>query len=227
MEIIEQIAALLASIAGKSGGEQALQKFIELLIFVTLLVLAAFARPLALKVSLIRRMLDKGDKFSGRYVQIINSENQRRYSVLDIRYKSYRRGYYLTGIQYDTEGRRAIDFDSENVAFREAQNDYFEFVWRAETVTTKDRFDGYTQMRPDDSNNLDMLEGRGFFITFHNEPKRFDLRFVKLTKKRLKALGLDDPKTEKDRVAFVKGLHLKLRDHPHIQPIEESGSPLL
>jgi hypothetical protein len=193
MELIEKLASMLASLmmSTAGGGGRALHQLLELILFITILITAAFARPIALRIAWVRRLLDPGERFAGRYVQIINSAGERRYStILDIRYRSHRHGYFLSGVQYDTEGRRAIDFDSENVAIREGQNSYLEFAWRAETVTSKERFDGYTQMKPDNSDNLKRLEGRGFFITFHHDPKRFDLRFIKLTRTRLRSSAL-------------------------------------
>lgn len=227
MEIISKIAELITSLISDPKNPDALKSFLEILIFLIILSIAFFFRQIIVLIPLIRDIFIEGEKYAGQYVQIINSNGVRRYSLLDIKYLRTLRGYFLRGIQYDIEGHRAIDFDSENMAFRKGPISYMEFVWRAETVSDKKRFDGYTQMRPDDTSNFDMLEGRGFFITFDQPPRRFDMRFIKLTKTRLKIFNLEKPRTEKDRIQFIKDLHTKLVEHPHLQPLEESGVPLL
>lgn len=207
---------------------------VQFLVYISTLGGIAFARPIAMRVPWIRRRLAGGEAYVGDYVQIINSGEERRYSLVRVYYNSASTGYFLRGNQYDPEGNRAIDFTSRNVAFREGDIDYLEFVWAAETVSDKSRFDGYTQMRIDDRSDPEMYEGRGFFVTFDDVPRRFDLRFFKITEQRLNEFRKTDSKidlpklkTEKSRHDFVVALHAALVNHPSLQPTEESGKPIL
>jgi len=227
MELIVKIAELLANLFGHKGESRSLVQFFELLILLLLFWIAAYLKPIAYHFAFVRDWIDYREEYAGHYVQIIGSGDDRRYSILDIAYRSYERGYQLQGFQYDTQGRRAIDFDSQNVAFGTEEKPFLEFVWKAETVADKKLFDGYTRMRPDDSDNHKMIEGRGFFITFDQAPRRFDLRFVKLTSSRLKQLELKDPEVESDREQFIKQFNKALDKHPELQPREETGSPIL
>jgi hypothetical protein len=114
----------------------------------------------------------------------------------------------LRGFQYDPAGQLMIDFNSQHVAFEQVPF-HIEFVWQAEKHKDQDLFHGYTQMVPDDSTNIENLEGNGFFITFHHIPQRFGLHFIKLSQHRLlKEYNLGAPPvTEQERKSFVKKLH--------------------
>ena len=227
MDAIEKLANILASWIAESHNAKELEKILEFIIFLAILVFVFFARQIIRRIPFVRRRINEGERYAGRYVQIIGEGVDRRYSVLDIRYGSYSEGYLLVGFQYDPEGRRAIDFESENVAFRRGASSYLEFVWSAETLADKSLFNGYTQMYPDDSDDLRLLEGRGFFITFDKEPRRFDLEFIKLSRYRLRELGLKDPKTDDERSSFVKQLHEKLSKDAEVRTVKEVGKALL
>jgi hypothetical protein len=225
MGLIEKLADFIAAFFASGNDTRALVSFLELIILAIMLAVAASFKSIILFIPYVRGFLNYGEKYAGQYLQIINSGQERRYSLINIRYSSRKSSYLLRGIQYDTKGQRAIDFKSVNVDFIENPLPYFEFVWFAETVTDAARFDGYTQMRPDTMNANDM-EGRGFSITFDKVPRRFDLRFIKLTRKRLAAFKLIAPKTEKDRIQFIKDFHKQLQKHPDLQPTEEASKPL-
>lgn len=203
--------------------------------YAAIVALIAFAGPLAKRIPLVRAYLEPGERYAGQYVQIIGANENRRYSIIEIFYDAAARRYSLKGIQYDEVGRRAIDFDSETVAFHdEGPTDYFDFVWKAETVAEKERFDGFTRMNLDTKESSDICEGRGFFITFHNKPIRYDLRFFKITEQRLSVFRSTSPSTkfqlpsdESQRAEFVRNLHDVLATYPHLQPTEETGKPLL
>jgi hypothetical protein len=228
MEIIVIAAGPLASLLTGGEGNPQLEKILEVVIFALLLAVVFFARQLALWIPIVRWWSNYGERFVGRYVQIIKSGPDRRYSILDIRYESYSKGYVLRGFQYEYAGeaKRAIDFDSYTVAFHKGHpTPYIEFLWKAETLVDAARFDGYTYMSLDDADEVRKPGGRGFFITFHASPLRFDLTFVKLTKERLAELGLQDPKDEPTRREFVKGLHLELEKRPDLQLVRDKPSP--
>lgn len=234
MDPIGALAQFLASLIPGGDSYEPARIVVQFLVYAAILAVIAFARPIAMRIPTVRRRLSGNEIYAGDYVQIINDGENRRYSIVKVYYHSASTGYLLKGNQYDPQGNRAIDFSSSNVAFREGEIDYIEFVWRAETVSDKRRFDGYTQMRIDDRTEPAMYEGRGFFITFDNAPRRFDLRFFKITKKRLEQfrekdteIHLQEPKTEKDRQDFVVALHSALVNHPALQPTEESGVPIL
>ena len=234
MDPIGKLSKFIVSLIPGTEEAEAARTVAEFLVYATILALVAFARPIALRVPAIRKRLEKGEAYAGKYVQIIRSGDDRRYSILEIFYNSKLKEYFLKGWQYDLRGNRAIDFTSINVAFREGPINYIEFVWQAETISDKARFDGYTQMRIDDKSKPELHEGRGFFVTFHNEPLRFDLRFFKITEARIRqfkdtddTINMTIPITEKDRHDFVVLLHSALQKHPSLQPIEESGKPLL
>lgn len=234
MDPIGTFARFVAELIPGGQANQPLRIIVQFLVYLSIVVCIALAKPIAMRVPWIRKRLAGAEVYAGDYVQIINSGEQRRYSLIKVYYHSASTGYFLRGNQYDPEGHRAIDFSSRNVAFREGEIDYLEFVWAAETISDKSRFDGYTQMRIDDKLDPEMYEGRGFFITFDNSPRRFDLRFFKITERRLDEFRKTDPEialpkltTEKSRHDFVVALHAALINHPSLQPTEEGGKPLL
>ena len=234
MDPIGTLARLVTSLIPGGEGTEPVRIVVGFLVYASIVALIAFARPIAMHIPALRQRLEKGEGYAGKYVQIIRARELRRYSILEIFYSPKSKEYLLKGWQYDPEGNRAIDFTSVNVAFREGPINYIEFVWQAETVSDKARFDGYTQMRIDDKSNSEMYEGRGFFVTFHETPLRFDLRFFKITNERLdqfkstdQSINIKSPTTEQDRHAFVVALHSALAKHPSLQPIEESGEPVL
>src|SRR5260370_24305942 len=119
MEVLSKFAEYFALQIAGPNPPGSLVKLLEILILISLLVIAAFARPLALRIGFLRGIFRRNEeRYVGRYVQIINSDDERRYSVLDIRYQSYTKGYHLIRVQYDPNRNRTIDFESENVAFR-------------------------------------------------------------------------------------------------------------
>lgn len=221
------LAKLLSTMLGDAEDSSALSTIIEFLIYVTVIVTVYYFRAILLLVPFARRLMEEGEKYSGYYLQIIGDGDERRYSLIKINYKAKIRAYFMIGFQYDLEFKRAIDFDSVNVDFRDGPSPYFEFVWRAETVTEKKRFDGYTYMCPDDNDDPMLYEGRGFFITFDQVPRRFNLKFLRLSKKRLKELGLKLPKNEKSRAKFIKALHEKIGDDESLSPQNYGGKAQL
>lgn len=234
MDVIGTVAEFVTSVIPSEKEYEPVKIVVQFIIYVLILGVIAFAKPIAIRITWIRRKIEPGDTYAGKYVQIIGEEENRRYSIIEIFFDPKSKRYLLKGNQYDSEGSRAIDFTSQNVAFREGPINYMEFVWFAEIISDKSRFDGYTMMQIDDKTQPDMFEGRGFFVTFHHDPLRFNLRFFRITEERLKKLNEVDneekltiPITEHDRHNFVVKLHSILAVHPSLQPTEESGKALL
>jgi len=229
------LAEFITSLIPGTSANNSVKIVVSFLIYVAVLALIAFARPIALAIPAVRNRIEPRDRFAGQYVQIIENEESRRYSLIDVSFVPKLGSYELRGFQYEPNGLRAIDFTSQNVAFRFGPITYMEFVWQAETISDKERFEGYTMMRYDDVSNADVLEGRGFFITFHHEPKRFNMRFIKIsdvTLDKLNSASAADEKLEKstgaaERARFVKQLHRILEAHPELHPMEETSKPIL
>jgi hypothetical protein len=234
MDYIGTGAKFISSLIPGGQDWESVRTIANFLAYVTIVGIIAFLKPIAFSFPFIRRRLAPGERYAGQYVQIIRGGENRRYSLLSVRYLPRAQTYMLIGYQYDIEGRRAIDFDSHNVAFRQdGPIDFMEFTWRAEVVADKSRFDGYTMMRFDDTADEASYEGRGFFITFHEDPERFNLHFIKLTPASLGKLNagasksrIKIPKTEPERSQFIVRLHQTLVQHPHLQP-DEPGKALL
>lgn len=234
MDIIGILSEYIASLISGNDNEKSINVILSFLIYMSILSIIVFARPIALRFRILRRIFQKKEVYAGCYVQIVDGGEERRYSIIDIFYDHKAGGYFLKGIQYDTFGNRAIDFTSQNVAFRAGPSNCIEFVWQSESIEDKQRFDGYTMMCIDDPSNHDMYEGRGFFVTFHKFPLRYDLRFFKITAERLnhfrltsKSINLELPSTEQARRKFVMALHVALITFPELQPIEAGGKPIL
>jgi|SaaInl8_200m_RNA_FD_contig_121_113322_length_602_multi_3_in_0_out_0_1 hypothetical protein len=73
MDIIGKLAAFIATMISDPANPETLQSFIELLLFLLLLILAMFARTIVLFIPPIRNLINYGERYTGQYVQIINS----------------------------------------------------------------------------------------------------------------------------------------------------------
>lgn len=233
MDMIGVIAELVAALIPGGVEYDPVRTIVSFLVYASILFGVAFARPIALTVPAIRSKVEPQERYAGHYVQIIENDEHRRCSLLKVFYDAKARTYLLSGIQYGVAGAREIDFTSHNVAFRAGPMTYMEYVWQAESIRNKERFDGYTMMRFDDTSNLEMLEGRGFYVTFHHTPQRSNLRFFKLSEERLKYLNINEPtvhlvipKSESERAQFVRDLHFVLQSDCSLQPTEEASELL-
>lgn len=226
--MIEPISKTLAYLLEKFLGSGAIESVVEILVFLTLTIFVWFIDPLSMRFRFIRKFRRHEEKYCGKYVQIIQSGADRRYSLIDIFYNPKLRKYILSGKQYDAGGHPAIDFKSDRVFVVEDVYHTIEFSWVGGAVNLiKEKYEGFTKMIMTDAEDIEMLDGHGFFITFDEIPRRVNLQFVKMSKRRLSEFGLLWPKKGSELTSFVLAFHNTLQVHPELEPIEESKKPLV
>ena len=227
MEVLERLSAVTAHLLQQVFGASATETLIQVLVFLIFGVLVWFIEPASMRIPFIRAWRRHEERYRGNYVQIIQSGNERRYSLVSICYNAKLRRYILIGKQYDSSGHPAIEFKSDRVMIVEEIDNTIEFSWRGAVNLTKERYEGYTKMTMTDATDIDMLEGNGFFITFDATPRRVNLQFVKMSKRRLVEFGLIWPSRGADNTAFVVSFHNLLQLHPELEPVEESKKPII
>jgi hypothetical protein len=198
MDFADYLAKIILSAFGdKASPVEIVQTILKIFLYAGILSITAFWRSIFLRISFLRRLIRPEQLYAGWYLQIIEQGQNRRYSILEISYKPRLERFFLRGYQYDKNGNRAVDFDSENVSFPEGVSEYIEFVWRAVAYSDKEYVIGYTQMV-----FREPLQGTGFFITFHSEPKRYNLDFIRLKPVKLREYGVKRrPRNEQELVA--------------------------
>lgn len=216
------IAEFIVSVLVDTENPEALESFFELVIILLFAYILGNVQGIWMYV---KRWYSP---YVGTFVFIINNGQSRTYLLLTIKPKRGRSGFHLRGVQYSAQGKRSVDFESDNVTFRTGGlTEYIEFIWRAEVISSKQAVNGYVQMRPDyHHKKRQQLYGRGFFVTFEQNPQHLDIRFTKLTDETLSLLELAYSKTEVGRREFVVLLHHKLESNPdkyqYLLPLEES-----
>lgn len=227
MENLDRISAVSAHFLLRIFGADSSEVLLQLLIFLIFCVVGWYIRPVSMRIRFIRGILRHEEKFSGNYIQIIQNDGERRYSLISISYHPQLKRYVLTGKQYDTDGRPAVEFKSDRVLIVEEIDNTIEFSWRGAANFTKERYEGYTKMTMTDEKDIEMLDGNGFFITFDEPPRRVNLQFLKMTKSRLAQFGLIWPRYGSDNTSFVISFHGALQLHPELEPVEESKRPII
>jgi hypothetical protein len=226
MDIIEAIVHAVVEALGGILSPDAVRVVVSFLVVVLVTIVGWFINPISLRVPLVRRVLRHEEKYCGNYVQIIQSEEERRYSLIRVFYSNLLGKYVLSGRQYDSSGRPAIEFKSNRVSFVEDIYTSIEFAWIGGALNLA-KYEGFTKMIMTDSQDFDMLEGQGFFITFDEVPRRVDMKFLRMTKTRLREFGLVWPRRLSEVAAFIAKFHAKLQDHPEHLPVEDSKMPLV
>ncbi len=227
LDAIEKLADILASWIAESHNAKELEKILELLIFLAILVFVFFARQIMRRIPFVRRRINEGERYAGRYVQIIGDglTEDTQYLIFDMDHTA--KAICLSDFNMIPKAggqlilkARMWHFDEVRVLIwnlyglqKRWQTNLCLMGIRKCTLMIRTIFGC---LRVGDSSSLS-INNLGDLIWSL-------LSFLDID---CGELGLQDPKTDDERSNFVKQLHEKLSKDAEVRTVKEVGRALL
>lgn len=215
MSLVQEISSRIIAFARDTNN----RVFIEIGVQATLYA-GAVATPFILHrlsrdLGFVRRRLNSMRHQLARQplLQIIDRyDGQRLYAFIYFDWNGRTGRYRLIGFQHLPDGTQTAEFESDQIEFPRKNAPSMMFSWASSVTDAFDHPGGTTQIKFESHRNARELEGKGFFVTYDLEPKRYELRAYSLTRKRASALTgrREVPWDLKQRENFVRALHERM-----------------
>lgn len=155
----------------------------------------------------VRLLAKDEERFAGEWIETVEKDNVRYYTVFGIHYVWGSDDYVVSGVSLKCDGCVHADWDSLYLKFNK---DVFalSFLYTSRQ-TSKENMTGYAELTFFRNNDIKPCEGKGFFVDMGLQPIRVEFKLERVTKPLMKKfLGERRVKlTGKQRIEFIKKYH--------------------